>query len=397
MTSQVAVYNLNGIAIASDTIVTSSSESGSKTTGNSEKIYPLGPNHKVVALHYGSTALNDIHHQFQFNEWIRTLGEPFATLEEYVESYVSWSGKTKLHSPESELVEIRYMLRDHFSEVEKRAQNDFNELDPDDTMTQEEFNLAAVEKLIFRAKDGLAHLKALEKMTGATEQLTRTWLKAKQFDVDALLDEVFANYPLHPDARKILKQSAPYVLARAQAMPWDSFIAFVGYGSEDAFGASIVVTCRSLIEGFMLHQAGEKTQVGPGSQQSEISRFAQSDAIESFIKGYNSDMLWGILWAVQNKGREVVGDHVSSEDLEAVANAAREYIENYSWRVSVQPLLRQVATMNLHGMAELSRTLVGLQATSSEAKDGPVSVGGLVEVVTIDRIHGVQWKTRLPR
>ena len=47
-------------------------------------------------------------------------------------------------------------------------------------------------------------------------------------------------------------------------------------------------------------------------------------------------------------------------------------------------------------MSELVRTLVGLQATSSEAKDGPVSVGGLIEVVTIDRVNGIQWRSKLP-
>ena len=105
----------------------------------------------------------------------------------------------------------------------------------------------------------------------------------------------------------------------------------------------------------------------------------------------------GVTWAVSNKGREATGDHITEADLEAISTATQKYIEDYSWRAYVQPLLRRVASMNLHAMAELARTLVGLQATSSESKDGPVSVGGLIEVVTIDRIQGVQWKTRLPR
>lgn len=397
MTSQVAVYNLNGIAVASDTVSTSTSEAGSKTTGNSEKIYPLGPKHKVIALHYGSTALNDLHHQFQFNEWIRTLDEPFPTLVDYVDSYVAWSGANALHSPESEVVEIKYLLKDHYLEISKRSQADFDSLNPDNTMTDEEFTAAAMEKLLERAKAGLSYLKSLDHMYGATEQVARAWIKKLNVSVDELLNEVFSTYELPTEVRSILKKSAPYVLVRSQDMPWDSFLAFVGYGADEPFGGSATLQCRSLIAGTLLHDRGLRISVGPGSQQSEISRFAQGDAIESFLKGYNTDILTGILWAIKAKGRGAVGENVTDDDLQEIANQTQQYIEDYSWRAYVQPLLRQVSNMNLHGMAQLARTLVGLQATSSEAKDGPVSVGGLIEVVTIDRINGVQWNVRLPR
>ena len=47
--------------------------------------------------------------------------------------------------------------------------------------------------------------------------------------------------------------------------------------------------------------------------------------------------------------------------------------------------------MKLDGIAQHAKTLVGLQNTSSEEKDSLVSVGRLIEVVTIDRPNEVQW------
>ena len=67
-----------------------------------------------------------------------------------------------------------------------------------------------------------------------------------------------------------------------------------------------------------------------------------------------------------------------------------------AWKSYVSPMLNQISGMNLFSMSELARTLVGLQATSSESKDGPVSVGGLIEVLTIDRTNGIQWRSKLP-
>jgi hypothetical protein len=52
--------------------------------------------------------------------------------------------------------------------------------------------------------------------------------------------------------------------------------------------------------------------------------------------------------------------------------------------------------MSLDGLAELADSLVDLQATSTFAQDGPATVGGLIEVATIDRIHGVKWVRKLP-
>jgi hypothetical protein len=42
MTSQVAVMNLRGIAVASDTVLSKGSDAGTKTMGNMGKIYEIG-------------------------------------------------------------------------------------------------------------------------------------------------------------------------------------------------------------------------------------------------------------------------------------------------------------------------------------------------------------------
>lgn len=398
MTSQVAVMNLNGIGIASDTIATNRSDSGDKTTPNAEKIYELGPKHLVVALHYGSTGLNDLHHQFHFNRWVESLDEPFATLKEYVDDYMRFGATgPKLHSPESELVEIRYLLRDHYQHLRKRILDEAPTFADDDPRTEAEQGqvYADHEKRILN--EGLAYLQSLKPFDGVDEAWVTATFKKLGFKPKEVWEEVFEGFQIDQALSRGLNKHAPLVISRFQEMPWDSMLAFVGYGRDEPFASSIVLFCRSLIANRFLASPEDPTSVGPGAAQSEISQFAQNDAIESFLYGYNSDIRRGFDAAISHHVATAMGDNPDWDVVEKVRANVMDYVSGHSWRKYVQPILRRVAGMNNRDLADLAETLVKIQATSSQATDGPASVGGLIEVLTIDRINGVKWQTRLPR
>lgn len=390
--------NLNGIGIASDTIATNRSDSGDKTTPNAEKIYELGPKHLVVALHYGSTGLNDLHHQFHFNRWVETLDEPFATLKEYVDDYMRFGAEgPKMHSPESELVEIRYLLRDHYQHLRKRILDEAPTFADDDPRTEVEQGqiFADLEKRILG--EGLVHLQSLKPFDGVDEAWVKAIFKKLGFKPKDVWEDVFEGFHIDETLARGLNKQAPLVLSRFQPMPWDSSLAFVGYGRDEPFASNIALTCRSLLGDRFLASPEDPTEVGPGAAQSEISRFAQGDAIESFLYGFNSDIRGGFHAAIGHHVAESMGEEPDWDVVNRIQTAVMDYVSGHSWRTYVQPILRRVAGMNNRDLAELAETLVKIQATSSQATDGPASVGGLIEVLTIDRIGGVKWQTRLPR
>lgn len=397
MTSQVAVMNLNGIAVASDTVATHRSDAGAKTTPNSEKIYTLGAGHTVVALHYGSTGLNDLHHQFHFNRWVETLGAPLATLTDYADDYLRFCAESpRFHSPESELVEIRYLLRDHYNHLRKRLIDEAPEFAEDDPRTDEEQGLVYEihERRIL--SEGLEYLRGLPNYEGIDEVWVKSTFKKLNFKPKEVWAEVFKDFHIDQAFARSLNAQAALVISRVQEMPWDSFLAFVGYGAEDVFASNMAVSFRSLINGKVLADKAELTQVGPGQAQSEISQFAQYDAITSFLRGFNSDIRAGFNWAIGKHVAESMGDEPDMDSVQAIQAKVLDYVDGHSWRNYVQPILRRVAGMNTYALSQLAETLVKMQATFSESTDGPASVGGLIEVLTIDRINGVQWKVRLP-
>ena len=53
MTSQIAVFNLECVAVASDSVMTISNGRQERTLSSSEKVFDRGPAHKVVAVSSG--------------------------------------------------------------------------------------------------------------------------------------------------------------------------------------------------------------------------------------------------------------------------------------------------------------------------------------------------------
>ena len=183
MTSQVAVANFHGIAVASDTVVSQSSSEGMKTLENMSKIYSLGGAHKVVLVHSGNADINGVAHWLHLTEWIRTLTEPFSTLGEYVDSYLEWANNAKpLHTPLSEENLMHDLLNDHYYHIKNRA---------DSQLQSELENLAEGQKLdegriheVFEQMvvEGKSYLDELDDFEGYTYKQAVKDLNAKNTD-----------------------------------------------------------------------------------------------------------------------------------------------------------------------------------------------------------------------
>jgi len=400
MTSQVAVYNQLGIALASDTVSTAFSDNGAKTTGNSEKIFELGNDHKVVVLHYGSTGLNDLLHQFHVNEWRLSLEGPLPTLEDYVANYRNWSANgARFHSADSIALDATAFIRNYFESVKGAIDTEVHGDASLVGLSEEEFNARALTTNESIAKERLDELKALPLFDGMTEVKARAIIKAHAIDVNSLIDEVFGGYVQSPALLRTLRSSAPYMLARRQSWRWDSTLVFAGYGDKDAFPGTITLSCRGLIDGLLLAHQADTVRIAPEDLRWELSNFAQGDAIESFLSGVNKDVRNQIAWAVDSLVRDMTQDDPNA-DIDFVNGKVRvvlDKLDSYTWKNYLGPIGRHISGLNVSSLANLGETLVGMQATASQSKDGPVSVGGFIEVVTIDRIEGVLWVRRMPR
>jgi hypothetical protein len=82
----------------------------------------------------------------------------------------------------------------------------------------------------------------------------------------------------------------------------------------------------------------------------------------------------------------------SGEDLgEDIANEVVDSVKDFCFQSLTSPLLVSIEGLDLGHLANLAESLVGMEATSAFGAEGPATVGGFIEVATIDRQYGVRW------
>jgi hypothetical protein len=417
VTSQVAVANFHGIAVASDTVVTQSSSEGMKTLESMSKIYSLGGSHKVVLVHSGNADINGVAHWLHLTEWIRTLTEPFSTLGEYVNSYLAWANNSKpLHTPLSEVNLMNELLNDHYYYIKNRADSQL-ESDVEELAEGEKLDENRIHEVFHQmVVEGKKYLDELIDFEGYTYEDSQKDLNAAEFKIDEKIEFIFKDFVITEELRQILVESAGLVLCKYQEMNFvDSQIGFVGFGADEPFGGIVNLHCRGYY-GLRIHVYVEpRFGVAPSGTEdgssSIIRHFAQGDAIYAFIRGYNPRILNRTLrivrdkieevfgereWEITNDDGEIVGKKTTSDlSFEIADETFKEITENFSQSSFASPLLSSIEGMSIVNLANFAESLVGIQALSTYSQLGTATVGGLIEVVTIDRAEGVIWHQKI--
>lgn len=389
MTSQVAIYNRFGVAVASDTVVTITSVRGVKTINNSEKMWTLGDEHQVVVLVSGSVDINGIHPRLLVSEWARSLSSPLSTLEEYAEGFTSWFTQNQsLITKDLDSIPIDFCLRDHYREIRRRTLNDAQELETDEEVKENFFN---------NIQAGTTWLESLPLYAGATDESDAALLVEHEVDLDSIVDQVFQGFPDLDEAREQLKAAAPLVLSRSQDMPSDTSLVFIGFGTNDHFAGSLTVYIRGRYGSSLRFKAAERFGAEPGETTARTSTFAQDSAITGFLWGVEDTVLrktfnsaWNLVY--EQYPDQETGQLKADEFVEKMSHDIHSFQQEYF----VGPMLNAIGFLNLKDVAKLAEALVGIQAMRASASPQPASVGGLIESLIIDRTDGIKWVNRLP-
>ena len=396
MTSQIAIMNYTGIAIASDTMTSISYESGTKTIPNTSKIWELGPKHAVAVLHSGSTSINGITHGMHFNEWARTLEAPLPTLKQYVDSYLAFSSHSQAIVPaeaERDLVEsyvdkLYSNIRFH---VDKYLLNWNEEENRWYTEGEDEYAITLDQVKVFIGMfEGIPEFKKM------SDRDAQSLLDAYRFDLSEKIDEHFVTYPMNNEIKQFLISNTYLALSRIdRSTASTSDLAFIGFGSGEPYAGSIKVECRGIYGGKMQCREQDYSSLSP-QISSRIATFAQDEAIWGFLRGYRYSLLRNLVQKVQGW----ISDNfeIDEENSARIEGEISDLMFQSAFEIGKQdytnPMFDSIEGMSVHGIAELAESLVGIQSTSTYAETGTATVGGLIEVATIDRKNGFVWRKK---
>jgi hypothetical protein len=130
---------------------------------------------------------------------------------------------------------------------------------------------------------------------------------------------------------------------------------------------------------------------------SRIATFGQDEAIWGFVRGVR----WSVLEFIDKRIKEWLSEEsgLPAEQISKLTENLEEIVSRDSnrWIFNnfTSPLLSSIEGMSAIGLGELAESLVGIQSTSTYAEEGTATVGGTIEVATIDRRNGVVWRKRI--
>ena len=365
--------NLYGVAIASDSLASRRAEDGYITTDGNKKIWSLGPEHKVVALHYGSTVIGSMPHQIHFEAWARTLTKPLANVPAYVKSYQAYCASTKsIHSRKNEDDISFTILHDALT----RLRNNLTE-DP-------EANPESFHKTVTDFKDFYTKSK---KFANADEAWFDATIKKQKVDVNKLINGYF-EFKFAPKTRTAIKKALKQFYLAALAIKSDTNLLFVGFGANDNFAGAQRLFMRGIVNGKLLSFTDEPVYVSPDGIDSRILYAAQFDAMKGFIQGVRPQILDTLSTITHN----VLAEHFQDNDdpVHDLSQKIMEGVQNFSDEQFIQPACNAIMNMNTDQLAASARGLVLLQTAAASIGTSAPTVGGEVEVSTITKIGVVQ-------
>ena len=393
MTSQIAISNQTGVVIASDT-VTSLTNRGliQKTINDQQKIWPLWPNNTIAILTSGCATINGIQNSTLITEWKKNNKKIYTSVQECATDFNSWLGERQQpFTVDSEQKVILELIANHIERLQHKIVENLK--DAELYFADPEFEEQAKSIIDNSIAESMEALEVLPTYSTVNLDVSKKNLATLKSDINEIIDETMWDCTPDAKSRKVIHQSLPLLLCRIQQIDnLDSMFGFVGFGSKEIFTAISRVSirgfyCASLQSECTSDDAYDVS--GPG----EISLFAQTDAIRAFTDGLHMDVLDRMSDFMIDKFSE----HI--DDVEKLVDATIEVIDlikDYSIENFTSPLLATIGNLNLNDLAKLADSLIGMQSIKSAASPHPASVGGLIEILLIDREHGFRWFRKLP-
>jgi hypothetical protein len=410
MTSQVLVANLNGIALASDTLVTMTGPGGVRTFSGYSKVFSLGDQHRVAIMHSGNAELNDIPIQNLLANWASTLSSPLNTVSEYATSFLSWVDNTQAesHMLDEQTLELT-LLRGEFESWKNFLESNLGDEDGGTIQDFEELL-----KLLGTTEEGIGFY------SGLSPELVRRHVESNYGEI---LNEWLSELDSFPEITPELQEKLSIYMINALLQMRQDFnsslatLVFAGFGKTQMAPEVVRFSTYGVFMGRLRTQGFVDSLNGPdtfhvdaegmeddfanfnlsGDEPSLLFSFAQDSSIQGFVSGISPDFIENVL---SDQLAHEVGVGLrkldigkTRIDIVSLASQVSHHITEYAAELSRgrwQTMLGTLSAMTISGLSNIAESLVRLQSLAKYTQPTLTTVGDTIEVFTIDKLSGVK-------
>jgi hypothetical protein len=418
MTTEIAVSNKIGIALATDSAVTIEGGGRVKVFNTADKLFELSNNFPVGVMVNGNMDCLGVPWELLVKGFREKEGmKPRATVEDWRKDFLIFVEGHTLISEETIGGYIDRVIETEIDAVQWGVRDFINDkFFHDGSHTNRRFKtpkLNIIELLAEVIKQRKEFLEQFERAESLSE-LDPVNIKEKYKDrIEERMKTRFKGQTLTPEELSSLTDLVVEALLRSLDSPHTTGIVVAGYGETQMFPAVSAVEVDGRILGRLKIKTGEKTDIMTSATGGEVTYFAQTDVIERLLKGVDplfvemsADFLKRSLIDVatvieQSQRPKRISKKAIADRLKKIEEVAQTVTDEYTTKTSeemknnlAREFDKMIAMMPKQELIELAEALVSITAVERKATVDEGTVGGPIDVAFITKHEGFVWIKR---
>ncbi|MBL7135945.1 MAG: hypothetical protein ISS81_05045 [Candidatus Marinimicrobia bacterium] len=410
MTAEIAIMNKEAIALAADSAVTMSQESGQKVFTSANKLFTLSKFYPVGMMVYGSASFMGVPWETIIKIYRNKLGKrKFGTLNKYADDFIAFLDNGNPLFPEDQ--QKKYLYGSTFSyftlireEIEKKVKSIVEKEGKIEIDQIEEITSDAIKEHY----DKLQKTKMLQSIpTNYIENIINKYGDI----IDKAKEKIFEKLPVSTGSLNKLRKIAASLFSKDIFQSNISGVVIAGFGEKDTFPSLKSFDIEGIVNNKLKYRRRESLSVEIGFENNAtIIPFAQREMVAAFMTGidpYLQDQIEGYLSEIFDKYPEIIVENIEKfdynekkmlkEKLKKLSNNIfkkyQEDIETYRTKSYVDPVIRVVAMLPKDELAVMAETLVSLTSFKRKVTMDE-TVGGPIDVAVISKGDGLVWIKR---
>ena len=399
MTTEVAIINPQGIALAADSAVTTSKE---QVWVHANKLFSLSPFNDIGIMIYGSASF--IGHPWEtiIKCYRKEIGnKKFNTVSECTENFLKFLHSAELSDKENETNSILSVC---ISLINLTIKN----LKTTSTIHLKQEGNTKIERAIYILEEQLL-----------TETICFGFSK-NNFIEQSTINNLFKIYLKSNFGEEIAVSDAIYqrffdlcleVCNRRLPSDFMTGVVIAGFGEKEYLPVLNTYVIDGKYDGILRAWANLDKSHASNNNQNRVSilPFAQSDIINLFLEGIsksNSNFIWGFLKdSLEGISRSIVKNHIKDPEKQSIAfdeikettqEAMMSFFHSFQLhkKNSIDQIKQVLYTLPREEMAIMAEALVDLTTLYRKLDSNVQSVGGPTDVALISKGDGFVWIKR---
>lgn len=424
MTAEIAIMNLQAVALAADSAITTYPDGNQKIFSSANKLFALSEVASVGILVYGNASFMSIPWETIVKEYRRNLGrKTLAYLHEYSTDFCRFVVK-EIGSHVSEQQQLDYaknLAKQIFDEIKheihRRMESTVNQaIEASGRFEMDE--VPQLEDKLTREVVNEYHSRAKKAnlLEGTPENFEKMMREMLSKFLKTTRTSVFGQQHL----QRGLPQKLNYIAVKAIGGFFDdvtryppsgltSGVVVSGFGDRDIFPSMSLVSIEGMVQDNLKMNLPERVVLN-ADKPSMIVPFAQTDMIRQFMEGIAPDYLSYLHGSVVSHLKNYTDvlldilDKDSNIDIEKsrgglyqyhpqLADSFIEIVKEVGEQHS-QSIMKVVSMLPKEQLAEMAESLVSLTALKRRVSSQEETVGGPTDVALITKGDGFIWIKR---